>query len=84
MYTVYILKSSKNDRYYIGHTKDIDERITRHNSGRVPFTKKFMPWQVIYTEIYSTKSDAYKREVEIKNFKGGIPFKRLLGLWKDK
>jgi putative endonuclease len=83
MFTVYILQSLKNRRYYIGHTNNIDSRLERHNKGLVRSTKSFIPWKIIYTEKYNTKSEAYRRELEIKSYKGGIKFKKLLGLWKD-
>lgn len=83
MFTVYILQSLKNSRYYIGHTSNISNRLKRHNAGLVKSTKWFTPWKVVYTEEYETKSEACKRELEIKSYKSGIKFKRLLGLWKD-
>ena len=83
MYKVYILQSIKNQRYYIGHTSNLDKRLLRHNSGGVKSTKNNRPWKIVYTENYNTKSEANKRELEIKNYKGGIKFKRLLDLWKD-
>ncbi len=81
MYTVYILQSIKNNIYYIGHTNNINDRIKRHNSGSVKYTKKYIPWKLIYTEEYTTKSEAFKREMEIKKYKGGIKFKKLLKLF---
>ncbi|MCX6746298.1 MAG: GIY-YIG nuclease family protein [Candidatus Parcubacteria bacterium] len=78
-YTVYILQSLKNGRYYIGHTNDIKYRLWKHNTGKVKSTKPYLPWKIIYTEAYKTKSEAYRRELEIKQYKGGILFKRLLG-----
>ncbi|MFH1781624.1 MAG: GIY-YIG nuclease family protein [Patescibacteria group bacterium] len=83
MFTVYILKSLKNNRYYIGHTSDMTNRFCRHNAGLVKSTKWFTPWKIIYTEKYDTKSEACVRELEIKSYKGGIKFKRLLSIWKD-
>jgi len=80
MFYIYILQSIKTGRYYIGHTNNIGERLKRHNSGRSRFTKKEMPWKLIYREVYDTKSGACKREVEIKKYKGGIKFKKLLNL----
>ncbi|MFA6466747.1 MAG: GIY-YIG nuclease family protein [Patescibacteria group bacterium] len=82
MYKVYILQSIKYKIYYIGHTKDINDRMSRHNSGGSSYSKKFMPWKLIYTEFYNTKSEAYKRELEIKSYKGGIKFKKLIGVWE--
>jgi putative endonuclease len=80
MFTVYILKSDKNGRYYIGHTNNIKNRIKRHNNGQNKSTKMFRPWKLVYTEKYLTKSEACRRELEIKNYKSGIKFKKLLGL----
>jgi putative endonuclease len=83
MYTVYILQSLKNNRYYTGQTSDIENRLETHNNAKVKSTKNFIPWKLIYTENYSNRSDACKRELEIKSYKGGILFKKLLGLWKN-
>jgi len=83
MFQVYILKSAKSGKYYIGHTHDLDARLFRHNNGQVKSTKSNLPWEVIYVEKYSTKSEAYRREFEIKSYKSGIRFKKLLGLWKE-
>ena len=83
MYKVYILQSIKHLRYYIGHTQNLESRLKKHNSGRVRSTKDGVPWKIVYTEIYNTRSDAYSRELEIKKYKGGIKFKRLLGLWRE-
>jgi len=80
MYSVYILQSEKKRRFYIGHTKDLKDRLHRHNSGSVRSTKHGMPWKIVYTEKYATKSEAFKREMEIKKYKSGIKFKSLLGL----
>lgn len=83
MFQVYILKSIKNGKYYIGHTHDLNDRLSRHNGGQMKSTKEGSPWEIVYTEKYETKSEAYRREFEIKSYKGGIKFKKLLGLWKE-
>ena len=78
MYCVYILKSLKSKRYYIGHTGNLQRRLTEHNSGKTKSTKGYVPWIIVHTEIYKTKSEAYKREKEIKSYKSGIKFKKLI------
>ena len=83
MFKVYILQSEKNKRYYIGHTHDLDNRLHRHNNSQTRSTKNGIPWEVVYTEDYPTKSEAYRREFEIKSYKSGILFKKLLGLLKN-
>jgi len=78
MYYVYILKSSTNNRHYVGYTDNIAQRLMSHNNGKVKSTKAFRPWVLLYTEIFSSKQDAYKRERQIKSYKGGAAFKKLL------
>ena len=77
MYTVYILYSDTLSQYYTGHTKDFKQRLIMHNNKKVKSTKAGVPWKVIYTEEYQTKSEAYRREMKIKSYKGGQEFKKL-------
>jgi putative endonuclease len=66
MFSTYILYSVKIDSYYIGSTQNIEERLRRHNSGRSTYTKRGIPWTVVYLKEYKTKSEAYKAELRIK------------------
>ena len=72
-----------NNRFYTGQTSNIQNRLLKHNSGKVRSTKNFIPWKLIYTENYQNRSEACKRELEIKKYKSGIKFKKLLGIWKE-
>ncbi|RJP61292.1 MAG: GIY-YIG nuclease family protein, partial [Ignavibacteriales bacterium] len=72
------LKSENKERYYIGHSANVEKRLSEHNSGKTKSTKAYVPWKIIYTEEYQTKSEAYKREIEIKSYKSGIKFKNLI------
>ena len=77
-YSVYILKSVYYSRYYIGHSKNIYKRLTEHNSGKVKSSKAYIPWEIVYIEKFDTKSEAYRRELQIKSYKSGKAFKELL------
>ena len=77
-YLVYILQSVAEGRYYIGSCEDVDGRLARHNAGQVRATKYGVPWRVIYQEGFETRQDAYRREMQIKRYKGGEAFKRLV------
>ena len=77
-YKVYILKSLNFKRYYIGHSADIERRLVEHNSGKVRSTKAYMPWKIVYFDIKSTKKEAYAREMQIKSYKHGEAFKKLI------
>ena len=78
MFHTYILKSKNYKRHYIGSTSGLENRLDEHNRGKVKSTKAYKPWEIIYTEVYNTKKEAYKRELEIKAMKGGIQFKSLI------
>ena len=67
-------------RYYIGSSENVARRLSDHNSGKVKSTKAYKPWEVVYTERFDTKSDAIKREKQIKSYKSGNAFKKLLSL----
>ena len=77
MFHLYILLSEKTNKFYIGSTGNLSDRITRHNSGRSKATKSAIPWKLIYTEKFETRNEAIKRELEIKSWKS---HKRILDL----
>ena len=77
---VYILKSLKDGGYYIGCTNSLDRRLSEHNSGYNVSTKLRFPFVLVYSEEFSEKTEAYKREKEIKRYKGGNSFKKLLNM----
>ena len=78
-YYVYILQSLKDRKYYIGSTTDVAERLNFHNSGRQRSTKSRIPFVLIYSEKLPNKDEGLKREKQIKSYKGGEAFKRLIG-----
>ena len=67
MYYVYILKSDQFDKYYIGQTNDIDERLRRHNAGMEKFTSVYRPWQLVGYITKETRSEAMILETKLKN-----------------
>ena len=69
MFCFYILYSANIDRYYIGHTNNLSERIRKHNSKHKGFTGQTDDWVLVYLEEYETKSQAYQRERQVKNLK---------------
>jgi putative endonuclease len=77
-YWVYILKSELDSIYYVGHTADLKERIRRHNNGRNLYTKTKMPWKLVYQEEFSSRSEASRREREIKGKKSRDFIERLV------
>jgi putative endonuclease len=53
--------------FYTGYTKDLDARTRLHLGGNgARYTKTHKPQKVAYTETYASRSEAMKREREIK------------------
>jgi putative endonuclease len=77
-YFVYILKSMKDGKHYIGSSADVNARLLYHNQGKQRSTKNRIPFVLIHTEEFTTKTEAKSREREIKSYKGGNAFKKLI------
>ncbi|MDA0770676.1 MAG: GIY-YIG nuclease family protein, partial [Chloroflexi bacterium] len=69
MFHVYVLKSDSANRYYIGSTKDLAQRLDQHNSGISKSTRAYRPWRLVYSQAFDTRSDAVRREKEVKSWK---------------
>ena len=78
MYYVYILKSRKTREYYTGYTNNLGARLKRHNSGRTKSLVKHIPLEIVRIEEYLLYEEARKRERQIKSYKSGKAFKKLL------
>ena len=68
-YYSYVLRSTKNGILYKGSTQNLEKRLQTHNSGKVKFTSKNIPWELVVSEEFSTRSEAVKRE---KWYKSGV------------
>ena len=73
-YYVYILKSLKDGKYYIGCTSDVEARLQFHNSGLQWSTKSQVLVELVLFETHPSKELVLKREKQIK---GGKEAKRL-------
>ena len=79
VYYVYILQSRRDNGYYIGYTADLKQRLKEHNSGKTRSLRHRLPLDLIYVEEFDSKRDAKVREGQIKSWRGGEAFKRLIG-----
>ena len=77
-YSVYILHSLTKDKYYIGYTANLTERIIRHNQKSKGFTGTTNDWIVVYQEEFNSQSEAIRRERQIKNWKSKIKIQELI------
>jgi len=69
MYTVYIIYSERIDKYYIGFSSNVQERLCKHNRNSKGFSSSGRPWIMVYSEVFDNKKDAMAREKQLKNWK---------------
>jgi len=66
-YYVYILKSALFDKFYIGQTQNIPERLHRHNAGTEKSTSPYRPWVLVWQTEKPSRSEAMSLEKKLKN-----------------
>ncbi len=70
MFYIYILRTSSNT-LYIGQTNNLEKRIKEHRdktSKSAKYTRYFKSFELVYSESLSTRSEAMKREYELKKW----------------
>jgi putative endonuclease len=70
MHYVYVLRSIKDGRFYVGYTANLRRRLPEHNAGMVASTKHRTPFKLIYYEACTQQADALKRERYLKTTYG--------------
>ncbi|MDY6918113.1 MAG: GIY-YIG nuclease family protein [Chloroflexota bacterium] len=70
MWHVYVLRSLKNGRLYIGSTNDLERRTREHNSGKSRYTRSTRPFELVYQEDFGERIEARRRELFLKSGKG--------------
>ncbi len=77
-YCVYVLRSRKDDRLYVGYTADLSRRFKDHNEGRNVSTAPRRPFELIFCEFYRFQADAERREKYFKTTAGKRALKLML------
>lgn len=78
MYYVYILKSEKDNKLYIGYSTDLKKRFSEHQNGNVRSTRPRRPFELVFYEAYKSMKDAKRREMYFKTTKGKTSLKTML------
>ena len=78
MYYVYVLRSLKDRKLYVGYSGNLKQRIEEHNKGGVDITRYRRPFILIYYEAYVHQQDATTREKYFKTQWGRNHIKRVL------
>ena len=72
MFYMYVLKSKKDGKCYVGSTNNLKRRLFEHNTNNQKGAKSLRgkrPVKLVYSEEYKDQIEARKREVAIKNWK---------------
>lgn len=77
-YYIYVLKSKKDEKLYVGYTEDLKSRFEQHCKGLVKSTKDRRPFELIYSEACLSKKDALHREEYLKTYRGKMFLKNRL------
>lgn len=67
-YFVYILRTSSNT-LYIGQTNNLGKRLKEHKDKSIrsaKYLRSFASYELVYSEEYSSRTEAMKREYELK------------------
>ncbi|MDO8554966.1 MAG: GIY-YIG nuclease family protein [bacterium] len=78
MWYAYVLYSQSLDKFYIGSTGGLKQRLAEHRSNKVHTTSRMKKPELIYYEACVSKKDAMIREKQLKTgFGRGYLRKRL-------
>jgi len=78
MFYVYILRSLRDESYYVGSTSNLEVRIERHNKGHSIATRGKKPLILVYKKEYKLRSKAVREERRIKSQKSRIYIENLI------
>jgi predicted GIY-YIG superfamily endonuclease len=68
---VYLLVSIENpEKHYVGLTRDLDDRLRRHNAGEVPHASKYLPWRIETVVAFRSHAKAIAFERYLKSGSG--------------
>ncbi len=78
-YYTYVLRSKKDGKFYTGCTRQLQKRLTEHNSGLNRSTKGRGPFELIYFEACLSEEAAFQREKHLKSGHGKRYLRNRLG-----
>jgi len=77
MWHIYVLKSLKDGKFYVGMSENPKRRLLDHNSGMTQSTRSRRPFEIIYEEECGDRKIARKKEKYMKSGAGRKFIKQL-------
>ena len=78
MYYTYVLFSEEKGRFYVGYTENLERRLGEHESDKSLTDRRIKNLKLVYYEACLSKSDALKREKQLKTGFGRVYLRRRL------
>jgi len=78
VFFTYVLRSVNHDYFYKGHCQDLNKRLLQHNSGMTESIRPYIPFKIVYYEVYNTEAEAIAREKYFKSSAGRRFLKKIL------
>ncbi|MDP2648016.1 MAG: GIY-YIG nuclease family protein [Candidatus Yanofskybacteria bacterium] len=75
---MYILRSLKDHKLYIGYTTNVRRRFLQHQNGKSTSTNPRRPFELVFYEAYRGMEDAKRRERYFKTSKGKSSLRMML------
>lgn len=79
MYYTYILRSKKDNSFYIGQTEDLEKRLSMHNKGLSRSTRFRRPYELVFYKEFETRKEAIRYERYLKSLKKRAYIEKLIG-----
>ena len=77
-YSLYILQSQVNQKFYAGSSEDPRRRLGYHNTIEKGFTARYRPWKLVFVKEFPSKSLAQEAERKVKSWKSRLMIERLI------
>jgi predicted GIY-YIG superfamily endonuclease len=81
---LYILKCI-NGAYYIGHTDNIEQRLSQHHLGAINgcYTQSRRPLELLYVQDFPTRDAAFHAERQVKGWSHKKKEAFIKGNWEE-
>ena len=80
---VYILRCHDGS-YYVGHTDNLESRMAKHHAGEIEgFTATRLPVEIVFSEEFTTRDDAFARERQLKGWSRAKKEALIRGNWME-
>jgi putative endonuclease len=76
---VYVLELEGKQRFYIGYTQNLENRLRQHLSGETHSLRGHKILRVAHVEEFSTRTEAMARERYLKTYRGRSKLRTLIG-----